>query len=122
MVADMQIYLKQLSNGDFATLLNRDDHGPRTITLPWAVMLAMNVKVILTPPYIFISLVDINTKYTGMRQNGFNIHGKVMWMPSLQPMVVRDLWQHRDLGNFSGNFSATLSSSPWRHCHSDRKW
>ena len=54
MVADTQIYLKQLANGDYAaTLLNRDDHGPRTITLPWAVMLTLGVKVILTPPYIF---------------------------------------------------------------------
>lgn len=33
-----------------------------------------------------------------------------MWMPSLQPMAVRDLWLHKDLGIFRGNFSATVPS------------
>jgi hypothetical protein len=33
-----------------------------------------------------------------------------MWMPSLQPMAVRDLWQHKDLGNFSGKFTVGVPS------------
>jgi hypothetical protein len=34
----------------------------------------MDVKVILTPPYILISLVILHTKYTGARQNDFNVY------------------------------------------------
>ena len=31
-----------------------------------------------------------------------------MWMPAVQPMAVRDLWQHKDVGIHSGNFTATV--------------
>ena len=32
----------------------------------------------------------------------------MMWMPSLQPMAVRDLWKHEDLGNHTASFSAAV--------------
>ena len=33
-----------------------------------------------------------------------------MWMPQVQPMAVRDLWKHEELGNYYGNFSAVVQS------------
>ena len=39
-----------------------------------AAQLAMGVKVILIPLCIIISLVILHTKYTGRRQNDFNVY------------------------------------------------
>ena len=40
----------------------------------WAAWVALEVKAILTPPCIIISLVILCTKYTGWRENDFNVH------------------------------------------------
>ena len=37
------------------------------------------------------------------------LHWGSMWMPTVQPMAVRDLWQHRDVGVWTHNFTATVS-------------
>ena len=37
------------------------------------------------------------------------LHWGSMWMPTVQPMAVRDLWQHREVGVWTHNFTATVS-------------
>ena len=37
------------------------------------------------------------------------LHWGSMWMPAVQPMAVRDLWQHREVGVHPHNFTATVS-------------
>ena len=38
------------------------------------------------------------------------LHWGSMWMPTVQPMAVRDLWQHREVGVRTHNFTATVST------------
>ena len=37
------------------------------------------------------------------------LHWGSMWVPTVQPMAVRDLWQHREVGVWTHNFTATVS-------------
>merc|ERR1711972_314935 len=63
----LQVYVRQLANGDYAAaLFNRQDSITSNITLHWG---------------------DMD-------------------MPPLQPLVLRDMWKHEDLGTFSSNFTA----------------
>jgi hypothetical protein len=45
------------------------------------VAVALDVKVILTPPCIIITLVILYTKYTGWCQNDFNVYAQVAAVP-----------------------------------------
>jgi hypothetical protein len=62
-----------------AGLLPLPEQVPRArerqrIALDVKVILTLDVKFILTPPYINMVLVTLHIAYTGWRQNDFNIY------------------------------------------------